>query len=361
MSRYFTAELAALEPYTPGEQPQNRQYIKLNTNESPYPPAPGVAGAVEQTAAKLALYSDPESGALVRAAADWFGVQPGNILCGNGSDENLMLAIRAFCSKDRPLAFADVTYGFYPVWCQLFGIPQAVLPLKEDFTLDPADYYGLDQSRNVGAIVIANPNAPTGLALPAGALAEVARRNPGAVVIVDEAYVDFGGESCVPFVRRGDPANLMVVQTFSKSRSLAGGRLGLCLAPEALTADLKRVKYSMNPYNVNRMTEAAGIAALADRAYFEQNCAAIRATRAQTTAALRRRGFTVLDSSANFVFARCPRLPGGELYRRLKDRGVLVRHFDAPRLADWLRITIGSPEQMQGLLKALDAVLPPQA
>lgn len=361
MSRYFTAELAALEPYTPGEQPQNRQYIKLNTNESPYPPAPGVAGAVEQAAAKLALYSDPESGALVRAAADWFGVQPGNVLCGNGSDENLMLAIRAFCSKDRPLAFADVTYGFYPVWCQLFGIPRAVLPLKEDFTLDPADYYGLDQSRNVGAIVIANPNAPTGLALPAGALAEVARRNPGAVVIVDEAYVDFGGESCVPFVRRGDPANLMVVQTFSKSRSLAGGRLGLSLAPEALTADLKRVKYSMNPYNVNRMTEAAGIAALADRAYFEQNCAAIRATRAQTTAALRRRGFTVLDSSANFVFARCPRLPGGELYRRLKDRGVLVRHFDAPRLADWLRITIGSPEQMQGLLKALDAVLPPQA
>ena len=357
MSRYFTAELAALEPYTPGEQPQNRQYIKLNTNESPYPPAPGVAAAVAQAAGRLALYSDPESGALVDAAAAWFGVQPGNILCGNGSDENLMLAIRAFCSKDRPLAFADVTYGFYPVWCQLFGIPQAVLPLKEDFTLDPADYYGLDQSRNV---VIANPNAPTGLALPAGALAEVARRNPGAVVIVDEAYVDFGGESCVPFVRRGDPANLMVVQTFSKSRSLAGGRLGLSLAPEALTADLKRVKYSMNPYNVNRMTEAAGIAALADRAYFEQNCAAIRATRAQTTAALRRRGFTVLDSSANFVFARCPRLPGGELYRRLKDRGVLVRHFDAPRLADWLRITIGSPEQMQGLLKALDAVLPPQ-
>lgn len=361
MSRYFTAELAALEPYTPGEQPQNRQYIKLNTNESPYPPAPGVAGAVEQAAAKLALYSDPESGALVDAAAAWFGVQPGNILCGNGSDENLMLAIRAFCSKNRPLAFADVTYGFYPVWCQLFGIPQVVLPLREDFTLDPADYYGLDQSRKVGAIVIANPNAPTGLALPAGALAEVARRNPGAVVIVDEAYVDFGGESCVPFVRRGDPANLMVVQTFSKSRSLAGGRLGLSLAPEELTADLKRVKYSMNPYNVNRMTEAAGIAALADRAYFEQNCAAIRATRAQTTAALRRRGFTVLDSSANFVFARCPRLPGGELYRRLKDRGVLVRHFDAPRLADWLRITIGSPEQMQGLLKALDAVLPPQA
>ena len=360
MSRYFTAELAALEPYTPGEQPQNRQYIKLNTNESPYPPAPGVAAAVAQAAGRLALYSDPESGALVRAAAGWFGVQPGNILCGNGSDENLMLAIRAFCSKDRPLAFADVTYGFYPVWCQLFGIPQAVLPLKEDFTLDPADYYGLDQSRNVGAIVIANPNAPTGLALPAEALAEIARRNPGAVVIVDEAYVDFGGESCVPFVRRGELANLMVVQTFSKSRSLAGGRLGLSLAPEALTADLKRVKYSMNPYNINRMTEAAGIAALADRAYFEQNCAAIRATRAQTTAALRRRGFTVLDSSANFVFARCPRLPGGELYRRLKDRGVLVRHFDAPRLADWLRITIGSPEQMQGLLKALDAVLPPQ-
>ena len=357
MSRYFTPELAALEPYTPGEQPQNRQYIKLNTNENPYPPAPGVAAAVAEAAQKLALYSDPESGALTKAAAEWFGVKPENILCGNGSDENLMLAIRAFCAKDRPLAFADVTYGFYPVWCQLFGIPQAVLPLREDFTLDPADYYGLDSAKNAGAIVIANPNAPTGLALPARALAEIARRNPNAVVIVDEAYVDFGGESCVPFVQRGEPANLMVVQTFSKSRSLAGGRLGLCIAPQPLIADLKRVKYSMNPYNINRMTEAAGVAALADRAYFEQNCAAIRATRADAAQRLRQMGFTVLASSTNFVFARTPRMPGGELYRCLKDKGVLVRHFDAPRLTDWLRITIGSPEQMQGFFAALGEIL----
>ena len=357
MSRYFTHELSALEPYTPGEQPQNRQYIKLNTNESPYPPAPGVARAVAQAAEKLPLYPDPESGALIRAAADWFGVQPENILCGNGSDENLMLAIRAFCAGDRPLAFADVTYGFYPVWCQLFGIPAVIRPLKEDFTLDPADYYGLDRSEHVGAIVIANPNAPTGLALPAEALAEIARQNPDAVVIVDEAYVDFGGESCVPLVRQGGPDNLMVVQTFSKSRSLAGGRLGLCIAPAALISDLKRVKYSMNPYNINRMTEAAGIAALADRAYFEKNCAAIRTTRADTTARLRQMGFTVLDSCTNFVFASTDRMPGGELYRRLKEAGVLVRHFDTPRLQNWLRITIGSPEQMQGLFDALNAIL----
>ena len=179
MSRYFTHELSALEPYTPGEQPQNRQYIKLNTNESPYPPAPGVARAVAQAAEKLPLYPDPESGALIRAAADWFGVQPENILCGNGSDENLMLAIRAFCAADRPLAFADVTYGFYPVWCQLFGIPAVIRPLKEDFTLDPADYYGLDRSEHVGAIVIANPNAPTGLALPAEALGRDRPAEPG--------------------------------------------------------------------------------------------------------------------------------------------------------------------------------------
>ena len=357
MSRYFTAELSALEPYTPGEQPQNRKYIKLNTNESPYPPAPGVADAVAEAATRLALYPDPESGTLIRAAADWFGVGPENILCGNGSDENLMLAIRAFCGKDRPLAFADVTYGFYPVWCQLFGIPQVVLPLKEDFTIDPADYYGLDKSWGVGAIVIANPNAPTGLALPAAALAEIARRNPDAIVIVDEAYVDFGGESCVSFVQKADPANLMVVQTFSKSRSLAGGRLGLCIAPAELISDLKRVKYSMNPYNINRMTEAAGIAALADRAYFEKNCAAIRATRADTTAKLRQMGFTVLESSTNFVFASTARMPGWELYRRLKEAGVLVRHFDTPRLQNWLRITIGSPEQMQGLFDALNQIL----
>ena len=212
-------------------------------------------------------------------------------------------------------------------------------------------------AKNAGAIVIANPNAPTGLALPARALAEIARRNPNAVVIVDEAYVDFGGESCVPFVQRGEPANLMVVQTFSKSRSLAGGRLGLCIAPQPLIADLKRVKYSMNPYNINRMTEAAGVAALADRAYFEQNCAAIRATRADAAQRLRQMGFTVLDSSTNFVFARTPRMPGGELYRRLKGKGVLVRHFDAPRLTDWLRITIGSPEQMQGFFAALEEIL----
>lgn len=357
MSRYFTKTLEQLEPYTPGEQLKRADLVKLNANENPYPPAPGVAAAVAETIPGLRLYSDLTEAKLTEAIARREGVPASCVLCGNGSDENLMLAIRAFCAKDRPLAFADVTYGFYPVWCQLFGIPQAVLPLREDFTLDPADYYGLDSAKNVGAIVIANPNAPTGLALPTAALAEIARHNPDAVVIVDEAYVDFGGESCVPFVRKGEPANLMVVQTFSKSRSLAGGRLGLCIAPEPLIADLKRVKYSMNPYNVNRMTEAAGVAALADPAYFEKNCAAIRATRADATARLRQMGFTVLDSSANFVFARTPRMPGGTLYRRLKENGVLVRHFDTPRLSDWLRITIGSPEQMQGFFAALEEIL----
>lgn len=357
MSRYFTAELERLEPYTPGEQPQDQQYIKLNTNESPYPPAPGVIQVVAAASEALRLYPDPENGRLAKAAALYHGVEPDNILCGNGSDENLMLAIRAFCGAGRGLAFADVTYGFYPVWCDLFGIPQKVLPLKEDFTLDPADYYGLDEKEKVGAIVIANPNAPTGLTLPADALAEIARRNPGAVVIVDEAYVDFGGESCVRFVREGTPENLMVVQTFSKSRSMAGARLGLCIGPKALIDDLKRIKYSMNPYNVDRMTEAAGIAALADRDYFDKNCAAIRDTRAKTTDTLREMGFTVLDSSTNFVFAKTPKMPGGELYKALKQRGVLVRHFATPRLQDWVRITIGSPEQMQGFFAALREIL----
>ena len=351
MSRFLSPTLAAVTPYTPGEQPQDQQYIKLNTNESPYLPSPAVIAAVsEHEVEKLRLYSDPACADLLKAAAAHFGLQPEQIMPGNGSDENLFFALRAFCDADHPLAYADITYGCYGVWCGLMHIPSHIIPLKEDFTLDPKDYYGLNQT-----IVLANPNAPTGIALPRAEIEGILKANPNNVVIVDEAYVDFGGESCVPLIDQYE--NLLVVQTFSKSRQLAGARLGLAMGNAKLIADLNRVKFSLNPYNINRLTLKAGQAALEDTAYFEKTRAAIMDTRAWTMQQLTDRGFTVLDSRANFVFASTERINGGVLYKKLKENGILVRHFDAPRIENWLRITIGTPEQMQALMDAVDKIL----
>ena len=351
MSKFLSPTLAAVTPYTPGEQPQDQQYIKLNTNESPYLPSPAVIAAVsEHEVEKLRLYSDPACADLLKAAAAHFGLQPDQIMPGNGSDENLFFALRAFCDEQHPLAYADITYGCYGVWCGLMHIPSHIIPLKEDFTLDPTDYYGLHQT-----IVIANPNAPTGIALPRAEIEGILKANPNNVVIVDEAYVDFGGESCVPLIDRYE--NLLVVQTFSKSRQLAGARLGLAMGNAKLIADLNRVKFSLNPYNINRLTLKAGQAALEDTAYFEKTRAAIMDTRAWTMQQLTDRGFTVLDSRTNFVFASTERINGGALYKKLKKNGILVRHFDAPRIENWLRITIGTPEQMQALMDAVDKIL----
>ena len=351
MSRFLSPTLAAVTPYTPGEQPQDQQYIKLNTNESPYLPSPAVIATVsEHEVEKLRLYSDPACADLLKAAAAHFGLQPEQIMPGNGSDENLFFALRAFCDADHPLAYADITYGCYGVWCGLMHIPSHIIPLKEDFTLDPKDYYGLNQT-----IVLANPNAPTGIALPRAEIEGILKANPNNVVIVDEAYVDFGGESCVPLIDQYE--NLLVVQTFSKSRQLAGARLGLAMGNAKLIADLNRVKFSLNPYNINRLTLKAGQAALEDTAYFEKTRAAIMDTRAWTMQQLTDRGFTVLDSRTNFVFASTKRISGGKLYKKLKENGILVRHFDAPRIENWLRITIGTPEQMQALMDAVDKIL----
>ena len=351
MSKFLSPTLAAVTPYTPGEQPQDQQYIKLNTNESPYLPSPAVIAAVsEHEVEKLRLYSDPACADLLKAAAAHFGLQPEQIMPGNGSDENLFFALRAFCDADHPLAYADITYGCYGVWCGLMHIPSHIIPLKEDFTLDPKDYYGLNQT-----IVLANPNAPTGIALPRAEIEGILKANPNNVVIVDEAYVDFGGESCVPLIDQYE--NLLVVQTFSKSRQLAGARLGLAMGNAKLIADLNRVKFSLNPYNINRLTLKAGQAALEDTAYFDKTRAAIMDTRAWTMQQLTDRGFTVLDSRANFVFASTDRISGGVLYKKLKENGILVRHFDAPRIENWLRITIGTPEQMQALMDAADKIL----
>jgi len=347
MSRFFIKSLAALQPYVPGEQPQDMQYIKLNTNESPFPPAPGVMKVIgEAEVAKLYLYSDPDCKALIAAIAKRFGLRPEQVTVGNGSDEVLWFALRAFCDEETPLAYSDITYGCYKTWCSMLNVPSNVLPLREDFSVDTGLYRGLKCT-----VMITNPNAPTGICLPLSEIEAVLRANPDNVVIVDEAYVDFGGQSAVSLIGKYD--NLLVVQTCSKSRSLAGARLGFAMGNPELIADLNRIKFSFNPYNVNRLTCLAGIAAMEDEEYFQKCTSAVAETRERTAAELEKMGFDLTDSKANFLFAKSSRIPGGELYRKLKEKGILVRHFDKPRLDDRLRITVGSDQQMNALLAAL--------
>ncbi len=351
MSRFISKEADALAPYTPGEQPQDQQYIKLNTNESPFPPSPKVMKALTRAEVlKLNLYSDPTCAALNAAIAKHFELQPENVLSGNGSDEVLAFAFRAFCGEGKGVAFADITYGFYKSQVALFGLEATHIPLREDFTLNVDDYMDFP-----GTIVIANPNAPTGIAVPRTDIQRLLEANPDRVVIVDEAYVDFGAESCVPMIFRYD--NLLVVQTMSKSRSLAGGRVGYALGSPALIEALNRVKYSFHPYNVNRLSMLAGAAAVEDDAYFQKCTAAVAGNREWTRKELEALGFTVLPSSANFLFAKSDSVPGGELYRRLKENGILVRWFDADRIRDYVRITIGSLEQMVALVDQLDQMM----
>ena len=350
MSRFFTEKYASLTPYTPGEQPRDMQYVKLNTNESPFPPSPGVAGAVAEQCSRLQLYSDPESTALRAKLAEVYGVKPQQVLVTNGSDEVLNFAFMAFGSESAPLAFPDITYGFYPVFAELNHIPYTQIPLQADFSINPADYMGIGKT-----IVIANPNAPTGMCLPLSQIEAIVKSNPDHVVIVDEAYVDFGGESAVKLVDQYD--NLLVTQTFSKSRSMAGARLGFGIANEKLIADLNTIKYSTNPYNVNRMTEFAGVAALEENDYYMDNAQTIIRNRQWTTEQLQKLGFTVLDSKANFVFAKSDKIDGETLYKKLKQRGVLVRHFTKDRIAQFNRITIGTMAQMEILIKNMKEIL----
>ena len=351
MSRFLSKEAGRLAPYTPGEQPQDQQYVKLNTNESPFPPAPKVVKALSRAEVlKLNLYSDPTCGRLVEAIAKRYELQSENVLTGNGSDEILAFAFRAFCGEGKGLAYADITYGFYKSQVALFGLDAKVIPLREDFTLNVDDYMDFP-----GTIVIANPNAPTGMTVPRADIQRLLEADPDRVVIVDEAYVDFGAESCVPMIYRYD--NLLVVQTMSKSRSLAGGRVGFALGSPELISALNRVKYSFNPYNVNRLSIVAGAAAVEDEDYFQTCTTAIRNNRAWTVRELEALGFSVLPSQANFIFAKSDKLPGGELYRKLKENGILVRWFDADRIRDYVRITIGSLEQMTALVDEVARLL----
>ena len=350
MSRFFSNKYKNLKAYTPGEQPKDMQYIKLNTNESPYPPSPSVSLAVMNEVGKLGLYSDPECTELISEASGVFGVKPTQILMTNGSDEILNFAFMAFCDDTHPIVFPDITYGFYPVFAELNGIPYEKIPLKEDFSIDVNDYIGIGKN-----IVIANPNAPTGLILSLNDIQRIVESNPDNVVIIDEAYVDFGTESAVSLIERYD--NLLVTQTFSKSRSMAGARLGFGIGAESLIADLCTIKYSTNPYNVNRMTMAAGAAALRENDYYMENCKKIMATREFTKKELEKLGFFVTESKANFLFAKSDAIDGETLYLELKKRGVLVRHFTTEKIKDYNRITVGTRAEMDVLLSAVGEIL----
>ena len=351
MSRFLSGRFAGLEAYVPGEQPQDMQYVKLNTNESPFPPSPEVFAAVNAgEVARLNLYPDPEGRVLRGKLAALYGVERENIFLANGSDELLNFLFMAFCDRERPVAFPAISYGFYPVYASLYQLPCTAVPLREGFRLDPADYCGIGKN-----IVIANPNAPTGRAIRAAEIEEIVRTNPDYVVAIDEAYVDFGAESCVPLVRRYE--NLLVCQTFSKFRSLAGGRLGYAIASPSLIEDLDKIKYSTNSYNISRLTLAAAAAAIDSNGYYVQNSRIIQENRAYTVAELDKLGFETLPSKANFLFTRCPRAEGGALYRGLKARGVLVRHWDKPEISDWCRVTIGSREQMDVFLEKVREIL----
>lgn len=350
MSRFFTDRLSNLTPYTPGEQPKDMQYIKLNTNESPFPPSKAVSDAVFAESQKLQLYSDPECINVRRELARVYGVDINQVIVTNGSDEVLNFAFMAFADEKSPLVFPDITYGFYPVFAELNRIPYTETPLKDDFTIDVNDYIGVNKT-----VVIANPNAPTGIALTLQDIEKIVSSNPKNVVIIDEAYVDFGAESAITLIDKYD--NLLVVQTFSKSRSMAGARLGFAIGNQKLIADLNTIRYSTNPYNVNRMTDAAGAAALGDNNYYMENCNSIIKNREWTVAALEELGFEVLPSKANFVFAKNDKIDGEKLYLELKNRGILIRHFTKEIICQYNRITIGTIEQMKKLIDTISLIL----
>ncbi len=355
MSQYWSAVARGLTPYVPGEQPKLDQLVKLNTNEHPYGPSPRVVEAIRDAATDaLRLYPDPEAGQLKVALARRYGVTPEQIFVGNGSDEVLAHAFIALLKHERPLWMPDITYSFYPVYCALYGIEQRIVPLADDFALRADDYLPRSGER-AGAIIFANPNAPTGRPLALGEVERIVAGNPDAVVLIDEAYVDFGGDSAIPLVERYP--NLLVVQTFSKSRSLAGLRIGFAVGQPALIEALERVKNSFNSYPLDRLSIAGGVAAVEDEAHFRAGCARIVVTRERLSAELAKLGFDVLPSAANFIFARHPQRDAGELAAALRARAIIVRHFRLPRIDQFLRITIGTDEQCAALTWALGEIL----
>ena len=345
MSRFFSEKFTELEAYVPGEQPKDQKYIKLNTNENAYPPHPAVTEAAAAASRTLHLYSDPECLELRKTLAERLGLTPEELVTTNGSDEVLNFAFMAFCDSHIPAVFPDITYGFYPVFAKVNQVPFREIPLQEDLTVRVEDYLNA-----AGTIFLANPNAPTGIALSREQIEEILQANPYNVVVVDEAYVDFGADSCIPLIREYD--NLLVTQTFSKSRSLAGGRLGYGAANPEIIRDLETIRYSTNPYNLDSMTLAAGKACVENDSYNTANCRKIMITRKRTAAALEKLGFEMTPSSANFLFVRHPDFSGEEIYRKFREKGILVRHFTVERIRDYNRISMGTEEQMAAVAAA---------
>ena len=338
-------------PYTPGEQPNQTDMIKLNTNENPYPPAPGVTEVLRNTDTDaLRLYPDPTAGNLVHAIAQNYHLKDEQVFVGVGSDDVLAMSFLAFFNSEKPVLFPDITYSFYDVWADLFRIPYERPALDENFHIKKEDYF-----RENGGIVFPNPNAPTGVEMPLEDVEDIIRHNPDVIVIVDEAYVDFGSQSALPLIEKYD--NLLVVQTFSKSRSMAGMRIGYAMGNKRLIQAMTDVKESINSYTMTRESIALGAASLADEEYFQEKKQMVVATRERTKEELRRRGFEVLDSSTNFLFAKPNSVDAGWLFEELKKEKIFVRHFNGERIKDYLRISIGTDQQMDCLLQAIDRIM----
>ncbi|HEX2605023.1 MAG TPA: histidinol-phosphate transaminase [Oxalicibacterium sp.] len=348
MSQFWSPLVQTLTPYVPGEQPKIAGLIKLNTNENPYPPSPAVHAALQAVSPEtLRLYPDPDASALKQTLATYHGLDPNEVFVGNGSDEVLGFAFMALLKHEAPLLFPDITYSFYPVYCKLFDIAYQEVALNDAMQIDVADY----RNRPCGGIIFPNPNAPTGTALPLSAVEALLAAHPDAVVAVDEAYVDFGADTAVPLIRRYP--NLLVIRTFSKSRSLAGLRVGYALGHPKMIEALERVKNSFNSYPLDHMAQAGAIASVGDEAYFQRTRQAIIAGREEVVQSLQQLGFSVLPSSANFIFARHASIPAMQLAAGLRERAIIVRHFKHPRIEQYLRITIGTPDECATLVKAL--------
>ena len=347
--RNWEANIRKVVPYTPGEQPKDANVIKLNTNENPYPPAPGVARALKEIdAEKLRRYPDPLIGDLVSAIADFYGVKANQVFAGIGSDDVIAMIFMTFFNSKKPILFPDITYSFYDVWADMLRIPYETVPLDENFCIIPGDYH-----RENGGIIFPNPNAPTGELLPLSEVEDIIAANPDVICVVDEAYIDFGGMSALPLIDKYD--NVIVVQTFSKSRSMAGSRIGFAISNPTLIKYLNDVKYSFNSYTMDTVTIRLGVEAIRDRAYFEQTRSQIIATREWTKKELKRLGFVFGDSMSNFIFARHPQISGEQLFEDLKKEHIYVRHFKKPaRIAEYLRISIGTDAEMKALIDFLD-------
>ena len=354
MSRFWSPIVQTLTPYVPGEQPQMQRLVKLNTNESPYGPSPKALAAISnQNNDDLRLYPDPEGVALKKAIAKLHGLNPNQVFLGNGSDEVLAHVFAGLLKQSSPVYFPDITYSFYPVYCKLFGIDYQTILLGPDFEIDLTDY----KTPN-GGIIFPNPNAPTGRSITRAEIQKLLARNSDSVLVVDEAYVDYGTESCIPLLQ-GDncPENLLVVHTLSKSRALAGLRVGFAVGHPGLIEGLERIKNSFNSYPLGRLAQAGAVAAIEDQAHLEASSAKVIQTREKLVSQLSALGFETLPSTANFIFTRHPKHAGAQLYQALRDRGIIVRHFKSPRIEAFLRITIGTNEQSDELVSTLQEIL----